>query len=407
MESPLPNVRRANRALAALWRSGLSPRPILTAEALEAAALGRSAQDLAADPAWREPFERLVAALRAEAALSPLGETMAHGQIVMMLKARARAARLWAAHPEIAERPIRAPVVILGQMRSGTTRLQRLLACDDRFAFTRTYESLVPVPLRRRGGRDPRRLRARLGLAALRRLNPEIGRIHPSAPDAAEEEFGLLSFGFGAAQFEAQWRVPSFSRWWETADRRPLYRDLAALLRTHGWHRGEAPDRPWLLKAPQFLQDLPALLEVFPDARLICLERPIEQVVGSSCSLVWNQMRIQSDAVDPHWIGGEWLRKTRLRERIAEQALAARPGVPRIRMSYEAMNRDWRAEMERLYAFLGLTLEPELLGRMATYLAGAKGHLGHRYSLEGFGLSAADFAVADERSRDDARQAAR
>ncbi|WP_114951305.1 sulfotransferase family protein [Sphingosinicella terrae] len=407
--SPLPNVRKANSALEALWRSGLSPRPRLTAEALEAAALaGAPRRALGDDSDWREPFERLVRSLREEAELSPLGETMAHGQIVMTLRARMRAVRLWERHHDILERPVRAPVVVLGQMRSGTTRVQRLLACDPRFAHSRTFESLMPVPLRPKPGRrDPRRLRARVGLAVLRALNPEIGRIHPTAPDAAEEEFGLLSYGFGATQFEAQWRVPAFSRWWEEADRRPLYRAFKTLLQTNGWYRGDDPARPWLLKAPQFLQDLPALLDAFPDARLICLDRPAGQVVASSCSLVWNQMRVQSDGVDPGWIGREWLGKTRLRERIAEQALAARPDVPRIRVSYEAMNRDWRGETARIYQFLGMELTPDLLARMHAYLAGAKAHLGHRYSLDDFGLGAADLAAGAMPRRDDARQAAR
>jgi hypothetical protein len=98
----LANVERANRALTALWRSGISPRPVLDADALEAAALrGASPTALGADESWREPFRMLVASLNDEADLNPLGLTMAHGQIVMMLRARMRAAKLWRDHPEI------------------------------------------------------------------------------------------------------------------------------------------------------------------------------------------------------------------------------------------------------------------------------------------------------------------
>ena len=377
----LPNVARANRALAALWRRGLLPRPVLEPEALERAALGKRGREaFGADDRWREPFERLVAALREEARLNPLGEAMAWGQIVMALRARIRAEALWHKHPEILERPVRAPVIVLGQMRSGTTRLQRLLACDHRFAHTRTFESLDPVP--RRG----RQARARIGLAMLRRFNPEIGRIHPTTPGAPEEEFGYFSFAFGSAQFEAQWRVPAFSRWWEEADPRPLYREFRALVLTNAWARGDPPDKAPILKAPQFLQDLPAVLEAFPDARFVRLHRPVEQVVPSSASLVWNQMRIQSDEADKAWIGREWLRKTRLREARAAAALPASA----LDLGYEAMNRDWRGEVRRLYDFLGLDLTPAVERRMEAYLARAKSHRGHLYSLEEFGLSRAD-----------------
>jgi len=283
----LPNARRANKALDALWRSRLAPRPILEPEALAAAALrGKPVGTLGGDNSWREPFELLLQSLREEADLNPLGLAMAHGQIVMMLRARMRATELWRAHPEILERKMPAPVIVLGQMRSGTTRLHRLLASDPRFAHTRFFESLIPVPYGRRpGSRDARRLRARSGLAFMRWLNPQLTRIHPTATSAPEEEFGLFSFSFGSAQFEAQWRVPRFGRWWENADRRPLYREFMALVQTNAWFRGEPPGRTPLLKVPQFLQDLPLVLDLFPDARLICLDRRPDQVVPSSASL--------------------------------------------------------------------------------------------------------------------------
>ena len=374
----------ASRGLEGLWRTHLLPQPALDAEALEAGALkGQSSEAFGPGQRWRTPFCLLVESLRDEAALNPLGLSMAHGQIVQALRARIRATSLWREHPEILERPIPAPVVILGPMRSGTTRLHRLLACDPRLAHTRLFESLDPVPAR------GRILKARASLVALRRFNPALARIHPMAPHDPEEEFGLFSFSFGSAQFEAQWRVPRFTGWWERADARWLYREFRALLQTIGWARGEAAEKPWLLKAPQFMQDLPVLLEAFPDARLICLDRPLDRVVASSASLVWHQMRIQSDEVDPEWIGREWLRKTLLRIECATEARRARPDVPQLDVTYEAMDRDWRAQIARIYDFLGLTPDGATEARMAAYLEGARGHIGHRYSLEQFGLSRA------------------
>ena len=372
----------------------MAPPPRLEAGLLEARALrGAAPAAFGPDHSWRAPFEILLRSLREEADLNPLGLTMAHGQIVMMLRARMRAHRLWVARPEILDRPVPAPIVILGQMRSGTTRLHRLLACDPGLAFTRMYESLIPVPFGRRDGlRDRRRRRARLGLAMLRWLNPEIARIHPTLPDDAEEEFGLLSFSFGPAQYEAQWRVPGFTRWWEVADKAWLYREFRALLQTAAWHRGEPADRPVILKAPQFLEDLPALLDVFPDARLVLLHRDLPDVVSSSASLVWNQMRVQSGDVDKEWIGREWLRKTLRRREAAERACRSRTRSEYFRLFYSAMNADWRREMARLYDFLGLDLTAEVLARMATWLDGARDHLGHVHSLEQFGLSATDIA---------------
>jgi hypothetical protein len=138
------------------------------------------------------------------------------------------------------------------------------------------------------------------------------------------------------------------------------------------------------------------LVEAFPDARFVRLRREPAEAVPSAASLVWNQMRIQSDAADPAWIGREWLRKTRLRERIADETLEAHPEIPRLDVAYAAMNGDWSSEIARIYEFLGLDLTPGVLARMRAYLAGARGHEGHRYSLGQFGLSVDDLARAPE-----------
>ncbi|HET9427246.1 MAG TPA: sulfotransferase, partial [Allosphingosinicella sp.] len=242
------------------------------------------------------------------------------------------------------------------------------------------FESLLPVP------QFGRRLRAQAGLALLRRLNPAIGRIHPTAATAPEEEFGLFSYSLGSAQFEAQWRIPSFSRWWETAPRATMYAEFKRLLKTIDWSRRNSGAGRWVIKAPQFLQDLPAVLDAFPGASLLCLERDPAQVVPSSASLVWNQMRIQSDEADPHWVGHEWLRKTRLRQEMSETTLRVR-GVPRLRIDYEAMNADWRSQMRRVYDFLGLELTIDILRRMEGYQSRARAHHGHVYDLGRFGLT--------------------
>ncbi len=372
----------ANRGLARAWEAQVLPRPLLEPALFEAAALkGKPRDALGAAQEWRAPFALLVRSLREEADLNPLGLAMAHGQIVDALRARIRAVRLWERHPDILARPIPAPIVILGPMRSGTTRLQRLLACDPRLAHTRLFESLHPVPARGRA------LKTSASIAALKLFNPDVAAIHPMKAKDPDEEFGLFGFSFGSAQFEAQWRVPAFTSWWEEADTDWLYREFRALLQTIGWARGGSADRPWVLKAPQFMQDLPSLLAAFPDARLLCLDRDTERVVASSASLVWHQMRIQSDSADREWIGREWLRKTRLRRERTAAARAARPDVPQLDIACEAMDECWESEMQRIYAFLAMDLTPDVRARMAAFIAGARAHHGHRYTLEQFGLT--------------------
>ena len=381
--------RAITRALEAAWRRRLLPEPPLDPATLIAEAQRRTGlHDFGSG--WNSAFEALLGSIREEARLNAIGRTFASGQISQLLRARLHAHELWRRHPEIPERSLAPPVVILGQARSGTTRLQRLLACDPWFLNLRFFESFEPVPPS--GGPDWRPIRARSILGLLRSLNPALARIHPASPTAPDEPYGLFGFSFHGAQFEAQWRVPGFARFSQDRDRTPVYAEFKRLLQTIGWRRGDEADRPWLLKAPQFMEDLAPLLAAFPAARLIRLHRDPAAVVASSASLAWNQMMVQSDQADPEWIGRDWLEKSALREAACRRDGAARADVPRIDLDYEAMERDWRGEMRRVYEFLDRPLTPQTEQRMQSYLdrAERQGFRSHSYRLEDFGLKEAE-----------------
>ncbi|WP_166038028.1 sulfotransferase [Sphingosinicella sp. YJ22] len=348
------------------------------------------------DGDWRDRLDILTRDLHGEAELTPLGMVIAYGQLVAALANRARMHELWQRHPEILDQQIRAPVIVLGQMRSGTTRMQRLLACDPRLAHTRFFESWNPVPAGKRlRALDDRRLRGWLALRAARWLNPQFDVIHPTRTAEPDEEIGFHNIAVFGSAYEAQWRVPGFAAACETMDTRPVYGEFRRLLQTIAWLRGESGGRPWILKLPQMTQDLASVLAIFPDARLVCLDRPAPALVASSASLVLNQMQVQSNAVDPHWIGREWLRKVALRRRRTDDARAGFGG-PQIDVSFDEIGADWRAAMRKVYRILDLPLLPEVEQRMARYLA-RKRHrrlADHHYSLGQFGLTQAEVEAA-------------
>ncbi|WP_375402595.1 sulfotransferase [uncultured Sphingomonas sp.] len=388
-------VALANRALSRAWERGWSSEPLLEPEVLIAGARASTGlRDLGDAGVWRERLALLCRALAEEADLSPLGRTMAYGQLTAALRDRLRAHALWARHPEIADVSLPAPVIVLGQMRSGTTRMQRLLACDPRLNWTRFYESWCPVPATG-WPVDDRRMRAGAMLAGMRMLNPGFDAIHSSSLDGPDEEIGLHALSFHGSVFEAQWRVPSFARHCENADSSGVYREFRLMLQTLAWLRRDRTARPWVLKVPQLTQDLGTVLQLFPDARVVRVEREPVAVVASAASLVRHQMRVQSGAVDDGWIGREWLRKVALRRGRLEAALAERLDLPQVTVAFDAINRDWRAEMRRVYVMLRLELDTGLEARMAAYLARAgRGLERHRYSVEEFGLNATEVRAA-------------
>ncbi|EMD83079.1 sulfotransferase family protein [Pacificimonas flava] len=400
-------IRGANRMFPALWARGLSPEPDTAPPVMMQQASRAARLDDFGDDGFLPGLDRLCRAQAEEAGLTALGRVVVHGGLVRALTQRLLAVEWWKRHPDILDYPLPRPIIVLGGMRSGTTRLQRLLAADPRLQATRAFEAMTPAPplSHRRGRPDPRRLQTRGLLFGLDRLNPAFRRIHPVRVNDADEELPMLELSICGAQIEAQRPVPAFRDWSERTPQDHAYRFLRPLIQLQGWLRGSDPARPWILKTPQYSQDLAALLGVFPDARIVAIHRDPAAMTASAASLAWNMMAPLSDTVTKGWCGAEWLHKTHFRERTAAAVRAAHPHVPAIDTHFAAMNADPIGEMRRIYGFLDLSFTEETEARMQRYLAAAAragDHGRHRYTLGEFGLSEDDVAA---RFAADARRA--
>ncbi|QIQ85590.1 sulfotransferase [Erythrobacter sp.] len=385
-----PLADRTSALLGNAWAKGRLPEPSLDARGLwEIAARPLGAQAAAAEQAgreeadvadFRERLDRLTRAVREEAALNPLGRAMAHGQLVRAIRNRLRLGALWAKRPEMAETRLAAPIIVIGHMRSGTTRIHKLLAADPAHSHTRYCDAYHPVPSRF----GVNRAKSALDLALLGALNPWLQSIHPMAPARAEEELAWISAALHHSIYESQWHIPSYSGWSEARDPAAIYREFARMLRTDAAHRGVA-ELPRVMKVPAFAEDLPALLTQFPDARLVIARREREAVLKSAVSLAANQMAIQSDTCDLARIETLWRHKIDLREKRMAKALATFRG-PVARLDFEALGADWEAEIARAYAELGLELSPAALAAMRAEMKSSErgAHRAHSDQLARF-----------------------
>jgi len=318
--------------------------------------------------------------LRGEAELNALGHTMAYGQLTSAIRKRHALGRAWRTDPSLPQGDIASPIVVVGQMRAGTTRMHRLLAADPDHAGTRFCDSHNPVPVTP----DWRPLKAAAALAIARRINPWLDALHPFGSTRIDEEIGWLAAALSPATFEAQWHIPSFVAWSEARDPGPVYAEFARILRTDAATMGNA-DRPRVLKCPQFAEDLPALLQHFPGARLVVTHRDAAAIVESSVSLVASQMAPQSTRRDLSAITAEWQRKLALRQQRIERALAGFAGQV-AHVDFDRLNADWEAEIGHVYAALDMPLSGAALAAMRREQrkAAAGSHTAHKVQIENF-----------------------
>ena len=344
---------------------------------------------------FRERLEHLTASLRSEAQLNALGQVMAYGQIAGAIEKRHALGALWRKQPGLPETPIAPPIIVVGQMRAGTTRMQRLLAADPRHAGTRFCNAMNPVP----PTPDWRPLASRAGLALARRINPWLDTLHPFGATRTDEELGWLASALDACAFEAQYRIPSYVTFNEARDPAPVYREFARILRTDAALIGDAA-RPRVLKCPQFAEDLPALLAQFPEARVVVTRRDTDDVLASTVSMVAAQSAFQSDVRSLVEIEDHWRGKIALRERRIDAALRSLSG-PLAEVDFAALNVDRAGVIAQVYRDLGLDLTEEARGAIEAEAArSSKGpHRAHRRQLQRFGSEAAGLQAVAQGER--------
>lgn len=368
------------------------PRLDLSEAALRAEARRLTGLDRFGDEAFRPALQALLDALEREANLNPFGRHVARARTLSALTNRLWAAACFAAHPEIRQREIAAPIVIIGPHRSGTTRLHSMLATDQRLRHLKTWEGINPAP--RPGqpddGRAARYDEVKRNLEGRGDIYPGTYLAHPMHADWPEEEMLLLNQSFCGFSPLGLYCVPSYYRWFLEADKTFAYRYMADLMRLLDWSAGEPAGRRWILKNPQHMLDLDVLLKVFPDAKLVFIHRDPLKTVGSTLSLMWHYAVQHTDAPCRAPIRDVWLDFCEQAER---RCMLARQGIPaqqQMDVLYADMNRDWRAVMRDVYAFAGVEFAADAEQAMADWLAASardERHGRHRYALEDFGTS--------------------
>jgi hypothetical protein len=394
-------IALANRVGAVARGAGLA-QGRLDAEALMAAARRRTGLTDFGPDDFVEPLRVLIDSIEREAALTAVGRYITRTRLIGVLANRLRVEALTAKQPAILAQPIRAPVIIAGLPRTGTTMLHRLLAVDPGMRALASWEALNPAPLPRRPWhrRDPRIFTAQLGVKGLAYLSPEFFAIHPIEAEAPEEEVILLDYAFRSTVAEATLRVPSYAAWLEQQDQTPAYRYMYKLLQVLQWQRGPAR---WVLKTPHHLEWIDTLLAVFPDATIVQTHRDPAVTLASICSMIAHGRGVFSDAVDPLEVGRHWRAKT---ARMIARAMAARDRAAPERfvdVSYYHLLEDPQAEVRRIYAQLQRPLTPACVAAMTASRRRNVQHKHgvHRYSLASFGIDAADVqaSMASYRAR--------
>jgi len=336
---------------------------------------------------FREGLGALVDAIRRDVALTEENLPRLAGPILALLVSRLHSEQGWKERPDCLGRALRAPIVVTGIPRTGTTALHKLLSMDRQFQGLEQWLIATPAPRppRERWDDDPRFRAAVAAQQGFLAAVPELRVSHEVNADEVDECLSLLAQSFVSHYPATGMILPSYDRWWWGRDETPSYRRYADNLRLIGADSG----RRWLLKNPGTLAHLDALFAVFPDACVIQTHRDPAKAIPSVCSVIWPAACFyQARRVDPARIGP---RELELWAWSAERAREARKrhGERFLDVAHADFRRDPLATVQAIYARFGLRLDADAHSRMRDWIAAnPEGKHGrHEYTLQQFGLT--------------------
>ncbi|MGE2814926.1 sulfotransferase family protein [Mycobacterium heidelbergense] len=374
--------------------AAMAPQCPLDADALHARASSDTGLDDFGAADYRERLDVYLGALRDIDGLHGGGVVNFYGQLLQLLKNRLLLTDLVGRHPEIDDIELRAPVVIAGLPRTGTTHLHNLLAAPPTFRTMPYWESVEPFPLPAEAGRnpedpDPRRARMDVAVSVINTVMPHFALMHEMTTDHVHEEIQLLANDFSTMLFETLGDVPRWRDYYQAHDQTPHYEYLARQLKAMQFLRG---GRRWLLKSPQHLEQVPVLNRVFPDSIVVFTHRDPVPVALSMIAMITYSARMHRSPVPVQRIASSWIDRL---EDMLGALIRDRDtiGADRsIDIRFDDFMADELGVAERVYALAGEPFTEEARAAIGAYLSGhQRGRLGNvETSCEMFGLSQDD-----------------
>ena len=258
-----------------------------------------------------ERLELLCDEWGSDSGLNNLGRLNLRNKLLLFAKNRLLIQDLLNRHPEIHDVEIRAPVIVAGLPRSGTTHLLNLMAADRRLRALPLWEAYEPVPTPGEAmpedGIDPRYKRCADAWDMMQQTVPKIAAMHPMHPDHIHEELELMGPDFASYNFEWLSQCPRWRDHYYASDQTPHYQYMKTVLKILTWQDGDdGSNTRWVLKCPQHLEQLTVLHTVFPDVTIAITHRDPVSVIQSAATMIAYGQRMSRSTIDVNNIVSYW-----------------------------------------------------------------------------------------------------
>jgi len=313
-----------------------------------------------------EPALRvLIEACEQEADLSVFGRFSTKWDIVRLLRNILCFDAAEEANADIARADVVSPIFITGLPRSGTTFLHMLLAHDPENRIPLSFQTIQPYPDERDRSRDRRVQRVERQFKAFRRIAPDLGNLHPLAALTPQECTEITAHVFQSLRFDNTYFIPSYLKWLEKNGHADAFAFHKRFLQHLQAQRG---GRNWILKCPDHVFTLEAIVDAYPDARFIFVHRDPTEVLPSVAKLTEVLRAPFSRRVDKIQVGSEVAQRW---EEGAGKIIAATTVLPQERvmhLHYRQLTADPIGTLEGLYSYFDMPFSEVARDRISEFL---------------------------------------
>jgi len=304
--------------------------------------------------------------------------------------------------PRYREVEIREPVYIVGNPRSGTTFLQRLMARDGtNFNSMRTWEMLLAPSITLRKvfwaiSRLDRRLGSRLHrlVGMLEETWQEENVVHRIALRAPEEDeyllvhiFSSLKIWLYVAMLDEAWPYTYFDSQMPEEQKERIMTFYTRCVQRHLYaHREE--EKHYLAKNPHFSPMVDTLYDYLPGVRIIYLARNPLDMIPSYISLKEEEWQLLGDPLEEHASRDYVLEMADHWYSYPLERLEQEREDRYIVVNFNDLVNDAGHTVRTIYARFGLEVSPEFDRVLEKATEWSRSHESeHEYSLGEMGLT--------------------
>lgn len=356
-------------------------RPNLTVDAILNQASRLTGLTDFGDEHYKEGLEALMHSAKNDN-INFLGKFLVRAAAVNCAKSRLE----WIEHqkimPNAFNNKLKAPLIVAGAPRSGTTIMHRMLAADPQHQAIPAWRLVKPFPPR--NGKDERLSRLTRDMKIIAKLRPNLAMKHELLPTNPEECIIIQGMTFNSLSFYASAPVYSYLDWYRQAKRFKVYREYASMLH---WYQFQ-DERRLVMKSPPHAADLSELLAAVPNAMVVQTHRDPVQVINSLNSLFHTLHSFQMSPYDLKKMVETNLQQM---EYIYENNLKKRQKLNHniCDVDYNALVKDPIGTTKKVYAHFGLEWTDDNEKALSQFMNRnpKDKHGKHRYSAKDFGLT--------------------